>query len=47
MGAPSLPIPARWSSFAMTKQTPNDWACGIHYIAAAARHLGMVSEGGT
>lgn len=31
-------VPARWRSFEITKQG-DDYSCGLHCIAAAARHL--------
>lgn len=31
-------VPEAWRSFAMSKQSEDDYACGLHCVLAAARH---------
>lgn len=39
-GSASIAVPRRWRSLRVSKQGDDDYACGLHCIATAARHLG-------
>lgn len=34
-------VPSRWRSLRVSRQGENDYACGLHCIVTAARHLGV------
>lgn len=44
-GSSSVTVPRRWRSLRVSKQGDDDYACGLHCIVTAARHLG--AAGGT
>ena len=43
-GSSSVAIPLRWRRLPVSKQGDDDYACGLHCIVTAARHLNAISS---
>lgn len=42
-GASRVAVPPPWRSLRVSKQDDDDYACGLHCIATAARHFGTIA----